>query len=223
MAKKKTYTSRSPTRRAKGAVFGLGFHLIGAAAFGAASAWHLALLLKLDQGMAAGPDFVASESTGFILAFGLSSLIYLASVVVSLVLFLMWIHRTNRNAHVLAPSFEMSPAWGVGWFFVPFAGLVKPFEGVEKTWCISTDPTRWRSQDTPALLRWWWGLFLASNIAGSFSNLVSRENTVAGQSAAAGLTIATMAVVVASCVASIILVRRLTSRQVVALNTLAFD
>jgi hypothetical protein len=223
MAKKKIYTSKSPTRRAKGAVVGLWLHLIGAAAYGVATAWHLSFLLKLDPSTTLPADYVGSESPAFLLSFGLSAIVYAASLPVYLVLFLMWVHRTNRNAHVLAPSFDMSPAWGVGWFFVPIACLAKPFEGVEKTWNISTDPTRWRSRDTPTLLRVWWGLFLATNFVGLASSIAAKTETAGGLSAAAFLTIGTMATVVASSVASIMMVRQLTQRQVTALSTVAFD
>ena len=223
MTKKKTYTSKSPTRRAKGAAFGLWLHLAGAAAYGVTTLWQLTFLLKLDPSETLPADYLGSESPVFIMSFGLSAIVYLFSLPLYLVLFLMWVHRTNRNAHVLAPSFDMSPAWAVGWFFVPIASLVKPFEGLEKTWNISTDPTRWRSRDTPTLLRVWWGLFLATNFVGLASGVAASNETAGGQSAAAFLTIGTMAIVIASSIASLMLVRQLTQRQVTALSTVAFD
>ena len=223
MAKKKIYTSRSPTRRAKGAIVGLWLHLIGAAAYGAVTIWQLSFLLKLDPGATLPADYLGSDSPGFVLGFALSALVYAASLPIYLVLFLMWVHRTNRNAHVLAPSFDMSPAWGVGWFFVPVACLARPFEGVEKTWNISTDPTRWRSLDTPILLRVWWGLFLGTNIVAMISSFASNDHTASGQSFGAGMTVATMLVVVASSMASIMLVRQLTQRQVSALSISTFE
>jgi hypothetical protein len=222
-AKKKIYTSKSPTRRAKGAIVGLWLHLVGAAAYGAATAWQLSFLLKLDPGETLSADYLGSESAGFVLSFALSALVYAASLPIYLVLFFMWIHRTNRNAHLLAPSFDMSPAWAVGWFFVPVACLVKPFEGVEKTWNISSGSTRWRSLDTPILLRVWWGLFLATNFVALASSLASSDNTAGGQSLGAALTIATMAVTVGSSITSIMLVRQLTQRQITALSTAAFE
>lgn len=223
MTKKKIYTSKSPTRRAKGAAFGLWVHLVGAAAYGATTVWQLSYLLGLDPDASLPADYLGSESPAFILSFGLSAIVYLFSLPLYLVLFLMWVHRTNRNAHVLAPSFDMSPAWAVGWFFVPIASLVKPFEGLEKTWNISTDPTRWRSRDTPALLRVWWGLFLATNFVGLASGVAARTETAGGQSMAAFLTVGTMATVIASSITSLMLVRQLTQRQITALSTVAFD
>ncbi|CAN7577046.1 DUF4328 domain-containing protein [Caulobacter sp. LjRoot300] len=223
MAKKKVYTSKSPTRRAKGAIVGLWMHLAGAAAYGAATAWQLSFLLQLDPGTTLSADDLGSQSTGFILSFALSAMVYAASLPIYLVLFLMWVHRTNRNAHVLAPSFDMSPAWGVGWFFVPVACLTKPFEGVEKTWNISTDSARWRSLDTPNLLRVWWGLFLATNVVALVGSFASSDNTAGGQSLGACLTIATMLAAIGSSITSIMLVRQLTQRQVTALSMATFE
>ena len=221
--KNKAYTSKSPTRRAKGAIVGLWLHLVAAAAYGAATAWQLSFLFKLDPDTTLPADFLGSESPGFVLGFALSAMIYAASLPIHLVLFLMWVHRTNRNAHVLAPSFDMSPAWGVGWFFVPIACLAKPFEGVEKTWNISTDPTRWRSQDTPALLRVWWGLYLSSNVIGWLANIVSQERTVKGHLAAGFLTIIAAGLIIGYSVAAIRIVRTLTARQVANMDAAAFS
>lgn len=48
-----------------------------------------------------------------------------------------WIYLTNANAHLLSDDMTISPAWSVGWFFVPFANLVKPYQGVKETWRAS--------------------------------------------------------------------------------------
>jgi hypothetical protein len=69
---------------------------------------------------------------------------------------LKWIYRMSLNAHSLAPDLKVSPAWGVGWFFVPFASLWKPFQGVRKSWQASAAAgPGWQSQPVPELLRWW--------------------------------------------------------------------
>ncbi len=48
------------------------------------------------------------------------------------VLFLIWVYRANRNAHCLgAEGMEYSPGWSVGWFFVPVACLVMPYNVLE--------------------------------------------------------------------------------------------
>ncbi len=55
----------------------------------------------------------------------------------------------------------------MGWFFIPFASLFKPFQGVSATWRATVAPDDIDSVDVPVLLRWWWGLWLATCIWGN--------------------------------------------------------
>src|SRR4051812_12371242 len=41
----------------------------------------------------------------------------------------MWIYRTNANAHALGGAVSITPGWAVGWFVVPLANLVMPYQG----------------------------------------------------------------------------------------------
>jgi hypothetical protein len=223
MKKKRLYTAADPKRRAKAAIVGLYAHLTAAAALGVFTTMSLAFLLGEDPAAPAGQDYLPPAFEPYALPYGLAAILYVVTLLIYLVLFLMWVHRTNRNAHVLEPSLEMSPAWAVGWFFVPFASLIKPFEGVEQTWRISTDPTRWKALDTPRLLRWWWGLFLAANLAGSLSDMVGKSQTIGGLIAGAGVGVAAFCLVIANCLVTVRMVRQLTDRQVVALSTAAFS
>lgn len=77
---------------------------------------------------------------------------------------LRWIYVTNRNAHALNDAIlwgpQTSPFWSVAWFFVPVATLIRPFSVFAATWRISTAPDGHDAIRIPALLRWWWGLWL---------------------------------------------------------------
>lgn len=77
---------------------------------------------------------------------------------------LRWIYVTNRNAHALNPQLEWephsTPLWAVAWFFVPMAALLRPFTVFAKTWRVSTAPNAHETVRIPALLHWWWGLWL---------------------------------------------------------------
>ncbi len=224
MKKKRQYTAADPKRRAKAAIIGLYAHAAVTAALGVFTAMNLVFLLGEDSAGPAVPDYLSPNFEPYALPYGLTAILYLATLVIYLVLFLMWVHRTNRNAHVLVPGgLEMSPAWAVGWFFVPFASLIKPFEGVDQTWRISTDPTRWKALDTPVLLRWWWGFFLAANFAGTLGNIVSKSHTIGGLIASAGVSVVTFCLIIISCLTTARMVRQLTERQVVALSTAAFS
>ncbi len=167
-------------------------------------------------------DGVAASFEPYLIPYGLAAMAYIASLVVNLVLFLMWVHRTNRNAQTLSTGMEVRPGWAVGWFFIPFASLYKPFQGLDQTWRVSIDPTRWRGLDTPSLLRWWWGFHLTSNIAGSLSNIVGKgEGSVVLALSTAIAIMSFVAGFIASALA-IRMIRRLTAVQTASLEAAAF-
>lgn len=219
MKKKKVYTPKDPRKRAKGAVVGAVVHMIAVAILGGLTFVHL---LHLSGAGGAVTDGVADSFAPFLIPYGLSAIAYIASLVVSLVLFLMWVHRTNRNAQTLSTGMEVRPGWAVGWFFIPFASLYKPFQGLDQTWRVSIDPTRWRGLDTPSLLRWWWGFHLTSNIAGSLSNIVGKgEGSVVLALSTAIAIMSFVAGFIASALA-IRMIRRLTAVQTASLEAAAF-
>lgn len=77
----------------------------------------------------------------------------------------IWIVRAGRHVRALgAEGLEISPGWGVGWYAIPFANLIKPFHAMRDIWCASNAPANWRSEPVPGLLRVWWGCWLVSNI-----------------------------------------------------------
>jgi hypothetical protein len=100
---------------------------------------------------------------------GLVGLAVIVSFLATGFLCLKWIYRTSLNAHALVPALTITPAWAVGWYFVPLALLIKPFQAMKETWQASANPAAWRSIDTPGVLRWWWALWLVSSILGNLS------------------------------------------------------
>ena len=94
-----------------------------------------------------------------------------ASVVVWLVVFAVtgivwcvWQHRAQRNAIELTHGkLEFTPGWAVGWWFVPFANLVKPFQTVRELWKASHGGYNVRVVATWSVIGWWWGLWLGAS------------------------------------------------------------
>ena len=79
---------------------------------------------------------------------------------------LFWIFRANKNATALSPqALENSPGWAVGWFFVPIAGLWKPYEVMREIYKASRSPHDWRTAKGAAVIGWWWGTNLLGNAA----------------------------------------------------------
>ncbi|MEP6848173.1 MAG: DUF4328 domain-containing protein [Acidobacteriota bacterium] len=95
-------------------------------------------------------------------------LLFLASGI----LFLVWLNRANKNLASLQPlHVEFSSGWAVGWWFVPFAALIKPFQVVREVWWES-DPDRSGEQtfltsnlhSAPAYMGFWWAAWITTNI-----------------------------------------------------------
>jgi len=73
------------------------------------------------------------------------------------ILILMWIYRANANARLPgAQDMKFTPGWSVGWFFIPFAMLFKPFQAMKEIWRASANPQDWQSQPVSVLVGWWW-------------------------------------------------------------------
>lgn len=87
---------------------------------------------------------------------------------VSFVMMLVWFYQAMRNARALSAGLETTPGWAVGWFFVPFVSLFRPFKTIEEIWKSAQQPLAWRKVETPIVLRVWWGLYIGGAILSLF-------------------------------------------------------
>ena len=95
------------------------------------------------------------------------SIINLIVSIVLGVMILIWIYRANYNARQIgAAEMVFTPGWSIGWYFIPIAHLWKPYQAMKEIWKASSNPQSWHSQPTPALLPWWWFLWIISNHLG---------------------------------------------------------
>ena len=106
---------------------------------------------------------------------GVFALVNLVALAGSFVLVGCWIYRANANAHVLGGDLTITPGWAVGWYFVPFANLVKPYEAMKQTWLASHFGSNWGAGEAPDLLAWWWGLWIVNNIIGNIAWRLSTD------------------------------------------------
>ena len=94
---------------------------------------------------------------------------YTIAYLLSVVLVAMWTYRAMRNLQIVGSSeVEMSPGWAVGWYFIPFANLYKPFSGMAQIW-RGSHAIAGRSTTIPASMGWWWFLWIVLNILGHIS------------------------------------------------------
>ncbi|MGI8542434.1 MAG: DUF4328 domain-containing protein, partial [Aridibacter sp.] len=129
------------------------------------------------------------------------------------------LHRAFRNLLSLRSQHsEFSPGWAVGWWFVPLANLVKPFQVVRELWNES-DPEfdeelGFLAGDlgSPAIIGFWWATFLISGFLFRISsNLIDNAGNIDTYFPIVLLLGAIINAVAA--VSAIIIVKKITEKQ----------
>jgi hypothetical protein len=168
------------------------------------------------------PDLkVADSASLWLLVQGLIALLEFLVFVLAIVFFLVWLNRAYKNLYALRPQhLEFSSGWAVGWWFIPFANLVKPFQVVREVWAESdpeiTEGSTFLSMSlhqAPTYMGLWWASWIIMNIS---SNIASRTLDVEDPSSIAfsGYVFVFAGIIgVLSAVLAIMVIRDITSRQ----------
>jgi len=107
--------------------------------------------------------------------------------IVAIVLFLTWFHRAATNLRAFGQQgLEYTPGWCIGWWFVPFANLVKPFHAMKEVWRASdpdavgaNDFWAWRTSPLASTMGLWWGAWIVSGILDRVSGKIA-DSSAAG-------------------------------------------
>lgn len=104
--------------------------------------------------------------------------IYLIAFILAIIAVCSWVYRANQNLHLAnLENIKHTSGWSVGWFFIPFANLVKPVQvlgEIEKgTNNIPEEftSTSWQGQKTDSSVTLWWSCYI---ISGFLSNISTR-------------------------------------------------
>jgi hypothetical protein len=134
----------------------------------------IAQIMRPDQTF----DLDGTDATSvWLLLQGLVTLIQFPLYILAVVIYLVWLHRVYVNLPALRSDHtEYTPGWAVGWWFIPFANLVKPFQVVRNAWSESDpdfDPQMGFLSSVqagaPAFMAIWWAFWLLSNISANIS------------------------------------------------------
>lgn len=147
---------------------------------------------------------------------GIRALIYLATCIP----FGMWIYRANRNARALgAVGMKYSPAGSVGWYFVPFANLVVPFQAMREIWRASANPGNPEAAPGTPLLGWWWALWLGNGFSSWLGTVMVKNAHGVEMAQHASLVAASQNVLqIALNIVALLLLRRITAQQLMQAN-----
>lgn len=140
------------------------------------------------------------------------------------VTFLHWFRIAYRNVLRLGVAEEdlrRSPGWAVGGWFVPVVSLFFPkqiADDIYRTSDLRQDAIPWPRRAVPALLHWWWAVWLISNVFDRIAiNAFDHADDLTALASADAKDIASLAVEIAAAVLAILVVRRITERQQEAL------
>src|SRR5262245_38495317 len=127
-------------------------------------AFEIQLLQDIQAGAFDGKDDLTEIANANDVRQAIIGLVQASIFITSGVLILMWIYRANLNAHRLgADGMAFTPGWAVGWYFVPFANLWKPYQAMKEIWQVSASPQHWESEDRPWFLPLWWTLWIVTS------------------------------------------------------------
>lgn len=123
-----------------------------------------------------------SISTAWLLI-GLIAIPEIGLRVICALSFFIWLNRAYNNLPVIgARNLQHSPGWAVGWWFIPFANFVKPFQVVREIYAESAPAHRNENGDvalTPAsfeIIGFWWAAFLLFGFALRISDRLADES-----------------------------------------------
>lgn len=143
--------------------------------------------------------------------------VFLATVVV----FLMWLYRTHSNLSLLRPmNLQFTPGWAVGWWFIPFANLVKPFQVMREVWwesdpVVDDEPTFLSASlhSAPTYMGFWWGLWIVANILSNVTARLFDPEDIASVTISGYMFTITGITFAAAAALAIIVVKDTTARQ----------
>jgi hypothetical protein len=157
----------------------------------------------------------------------LLGILSLATQVVSLVapvLFLMWMYQASKNVHAFGRlGLTFTPGWCVGWWFVPFASMVMPYQALKEIFRASAPTANvgadadvaWRTGTVPSTFLLWWGTYVTNGFVGLVAVGLSVSSALKHEpaSATAGLLLGISLFLSAMSAVSVIAIMRVIHRR----------
>jgi hypothetical protein len=128
------------------------------------------ILLASEIAITFGGYLFPSSEDPTLLAYQAVAIGFVALNLITIIVFAMWIHRAASNIVAAGVSgFDYTPGWAIGWYFIPFANLFKPFAAMRQIWNASHGGSGAYLNDGQSLLTGWWTFWLISSILNNIS------------------------------------------------------
>lgn len=145
---------------------------------------------------------------------GRQAMIGIAQIVVFLataIVWLFWLHRAYANLRLVGSrKTELTPGWAVGYWFIPFVNLVRPYLTTAELWRRSAEHNARELPvaKAPSLIGGWWIIYLGTGALGrTFSSLMRNAKTASDYITATDIGMVGDAVGVVSCILAIMVVQ----------------
>ena len=146
----------------------------------------------------------------------LVALLLLAAYLIALVTFLMWQYRVRKNADYIGiTGLRFSPAWVIGWWFVPIMNLFRPYQVMKEMWRSNYHNTYEQNENSEmsGLIGWWWGLVIVSGFISIISWIYIRSDDIDALIIGDRLDLLLSAIWIFSSIIEIVLIREISDFQ----------
>jgi hypothetical protein len=169
----------------------------------------------MQMNLLSSASFSRTEAEANDLRQRIIGIIEFATLIVTGIVFLKWIHRANFNSHGFgARNMKFSPGWSVGYYFIPFLNLYRPYQAMKEIWKVSGNPADWQNVPGSPLLGWWWALWIISCVLGQMSFRMSvAAKTVSSLKESTVVSILSDVVDIPLCIVGVSLVSSIFLRQ----------
>ena len=176
--------------------------------------------LSLLNRIARGEAVTQAEAEASDQRQALIALSVLGALIFAAIAFIRWFHAAYSNLPALgATGLRYKRGWAIGAWFVPILGLWRPKQIANDIWRAS-DPDAppqqgeaWRGRPVPALLGWWWALWILANISGGFIGGPAEGDSIESFQAVSTFNAVGDGLTVVAAVLAILVVRTMTERQ----------
>ena len=135
---------------------------------------------RISQGLHVSRDEYRTVANSLLVSSRISIIVFLASATA----FLFWFNLAYRNLLAFrTEGLKYSSKKAVGFFFVPFISLFRPFQIACEIWKASSPAQphmSWKQNRTPLLLKAWWASYIVTGVVSgvSMSNILSANNRI---------------------------------------------